>query len=147
MSTVIAGVKYNSLIFATSIPQVVNISDGSQFTSGFVAVNPNSKIPAAVDRNGPNGESVNLFESGAIVLYLAEKHQRFMPTDANLRAEVMNWLFWQVEIDAVIIILIPLKSIAINLIQSLSPHLTDGRTGAYDRQLWSLLRLRSCQQD
>ena len=70
--------------------------DGSQFTSGFVAVNPNSKIPAAVDHNGPNGESIPLFESGAIVLYLAEKHKRFIPTDIKLRAEIMNWLFWQV---------------------------------------------------
>lgn len=71
--------------------------DGSQFTSGFVAINPNSKIPAAVDHNGPNGEVVNLFESGAIVLYLAEKYQKFLPSDIKLRAEVMNWLFWQVR--------------------------------------------------
>ena len=71
--------------------------DGSQFTSGFVAINPNSKIPAAVDKNGPNGESVNLFESASIVLYLAEKYQKFLPTDAALRAQVMNWIFWQVR--------------------------------------------------
>lgn len=83
--------------------------DGSQFTSGFVDINPNSKIPAAVDREGPNGEPVKLFESGtllflialtdvsaSILLYLAEKYQRFLPSNPALKAEVMNWLFWQV---------------------------------------------------
>lgn len=77
---------------------VVNIMDGSQFTTGFCAINPNSKIPAAVDRNGPNGESVELFESGSIILYLAEKYKKFMPVDLKLRAQVMNWIFWQVKI-------------------------------------------------
>lgn len=70
--------------------------DGQQFTSGFVEVNPNSKIPAAVDKDGPNGVSVNLFESASILLYLAEKYQRFIPTNPALKAEVINWLFWQV---------------------------------------------------
>jgi GST-like protein len=74
----------------------INIMSGDQFSSGFVAVNPNSKIPAAVDKEGPNGETMNLFESGSIVLYLAEKYNRFYPTDVKLRAEVMNWMFWQV---------------------------------------------------
>lgn len=74
---------------------VVHIGKGEQFTSGFVAVNPNSKIPALVDREGPGGESVNLFESGAIVLYFAEKYKRFLPEDPRLKAEVMNWVFWQ----------------------------------------------------
>lgn len=72
--------------------------DGSQFTSGFVAVNPNSKIPAAVDHSGPDGETIHLFESGAIVLYLAEKYKRFIPTDLKLKTEIMNWLFWQVTV-------------------------------------------------
>ena len=75
---------------------VVNISDGSQFNSGFCEINPNSKIPAAVDFNGPNRQKVELFESGSIVLYFAEKHKKFIPSDLKLKAEVMNWIFWQV---------------------------------------------------
>lgn len=74
---------------------VINIGTGEQFTSGFVSVNPNSKIPALVDRNGPDGHPVNLFESGSIMIYLAEKFDRFIPHDPHLRAEMMNWVFWQ----------------------------------------------------
>ncbi len=70
----------------------ISISDGDQFTSGFVAVNPNSKIPALVDRTGP--APVRVFESGAILLHLAEKFGMFLPTD-HTRAEVLSWLFWQ----------------------------------------------------
>lgn len=73
--------------------------DGGQFTSGFVDINPNSKIPAAVDYDGfdgLNGEPVKLFESASILLYLAEKYQRFLPLNPALKAQVMNWLFWQV---------------------------------------------------
>ena len=72
---------------------LIRISDGDQFGSGFVAVNPNSKIPALFDRSGP--EPVRVFESGAILLYLAEKFGAFVPTDPALRAECMSWLFWQ----------------------------------------------------
>jgi GSH-dependent disulfide-bond oxidoreductase len=61
-------------------------------------LNPNSKIPAAVDYNGPNGQKIVLFESGSIVLYLAEKYKKFIPSDLKLRAEVMSWMFWQVII-------------------------------------------------
>jgi GST-like protein len=71
----------------------VNISDGSQFSSGFVGINPNSKIPALLDRSGP--QPVRLFESGAILMHLAEKFGAFLPTD-HTRAEVLSWLFWQV---------------------------------------------------
>lgn len=71
----------------------ISISDGDQFTSGFVGINPNSKIPALVDRSG--GEPVRVFESGAILVHLAEKFGRFLPTGAG-RAEVLSWLFWQV---------------------------------------------------
>ncbi|WP_341712422.1 glutathione-dependent disulfide-bond oxidoreductase [Erythrobacter sp.] len=71
----------------------VNISDGTQFTSGFVGINPNSKIPALLDRSGP--QPVRLFESGAILLHLAEKFGAFLPTD-HKRAEVLSWLFWQI---------------------------------------------------
>ena len=72
---------------------LIRISDGDQFGSGFVAVNPNSKIPALFDRSGP--EPVRVFESGAILLYLAEKFGAFVPTDPALRAECLSWLFWQ----------------------------------------------------
>lgn len=74
----------------------INIGKGDQFTSGFVGVNPNSKIPALLDKEGPDGKPINLFESASILVYLAEKHgNKFYPTDPRLRAEVMNWLFWQ----------------------------------------------------
>jgi len=68
---------------------------GAQFGKGFVGVNPNSKIPAAVDYDTPDGQPLALFESGAIVLYLAEKHKKFLPTDYRLRQECLNWCFWQ----------------------------------------------------
>jgi GST-like protein len=73
---------------------LINIREGHQFSSGFVAVNPNSKIPALVDRSGPT--PVRLFESGSILLYLADKFGEFVPRDAGLRAECLSWLFWQV---------------------------------------------------
>jgi GST-like protein len=68
--------------------------DGNQFGSGFVAVNPNSKIPAMVDRSGP--KPFRVFESGAILLHLAEKFGAFIPQDPAGRAECLSWLFWQV---------------------------------------------------
>jgi GST-like protein len=71
----------------------IRIGDGEQFSSGFVAINPNSKIPALVDRSGP--EPVRIFESGAILLYLAEKFGELMPASGPQRAEVLSWLFWQ----------------------------------------------------
>jgi GST-like protein len=71
---------------------LINIREGAQFSSGFVEVNPNSKIPALMDRSGP--EPVRVFESGAILLYLAEKFGEFVPTGAG-RAECLSWLFWQ----------------------------------------------------
>ncbi|MGY2574479.1 glutathione-dependent disulfide-bond oxidoreductase [Vibrio sp. C8] len=71
---------------------LIRIGDSDQFSSGFVAVNPNSKIPAMVDRSG--GEPVNVFESGNILFYLAEKFGHFLPKEGAARAEVMNWLFW-----------------------------------------------------
>lgn len=71
----------------------VNISDGGQFGSGFVDLNPNSKIPTLLDRSGT--EPIRVFESGAILMHLAEKFGAFLPTD-HTRAEVLSWLFWQV---------------------------------------------------
>ncbi len=73
---------------------MVNIGEGQQFTSGFVAANPNSKIPALVDRSGDT--PFRVFESGAILVHLAEKFGEFLPTDPAARAEVLSWVFWQV---------------------------------------------------
>ena len=73
---------------------LINILEGDQFGSGFVDVNPNSKIPALVDRSG--AEPVRVFESGAILVYLAEKFGAFLPTSGAARAEALSWLFWQV---------------------------------------------------
>src|SRR5262249_57663245 len=67
--------------------------DGNQFGSGFVAVNPNSKIPALMDRSGPT--PIRIFESGAILLHLAEKFGAFLPSGGQARAECLSWLFWQ----------------------------------------------------
>jgi GSH-dependent disulfide-bond oxidoreductase len=67
--------------------------DGNQFGSGFVAINPNSKIPAMMDRSGP--EPIRVFESGSILLYLAEKFGAFLPKDIKTRTECLSWLFWQ----------------------------------------------------
>ncbi len=72
----------------------IRIMEGEQFSSGFVAVNPNSKIPALLDRS--KNEPVRVFESGAIVLYLAEKFQAFLPAGGAERAETLSWLFWNI---------------------------------------------------
>src|SRR5580700_4098510 len=72
---------------------LINIGQGEQFGSGFVAVNPNSKIPALLDRSGP--KPVRVFESGSILVYLAEKFGALLPTDQPARAECLSWLFWQ----------------------------------------------------
>jgi len=72
---------------------LIRIGEGDQFGSGFVAVNPNSKIPALLDRGGP--KPIRVFESGAILLYLAEKFGAFVPTEPAPRAECLSWLFWQ----------------------------------------------------
>ena len=92
-----AGIMFEELLEAGHDAEYdawyIGISDGDQFASGFVDVNPNSKIPALVDRSGP--EPVRVFESGAILLHLAEKFGAFLPT-GTARAEVLSWLFWQV---------------------------------------------------
>ncbi len=72
---------------------LIKIGDGDQFGSGFVGVNPNSKIPALLDRSGP--KPIRVFESGAILQYLAEKFGAFLPTEPAARAECLSWLFWQ----------------------------------------------------
>ncbi|MFT0862603.1 glutathione-dependent disulfide-bond oxidoreductase [Ancylobacter sp. G4_0304] len=80
-----AGAEYDAWL--------IKIGEGDQFGSGFVEVNPNSKIPALMDRSGP--EPVRVFESGAILLYLAEKFGAFLPAQGAARAECLSWLFWQ----------------------------------------------------
>jgi GST-like protein len=80
-----AGAEYDAWL--------IRISEGDQFGSGFVAVNPNSKIPALMDRSGP--EPIRVFESGSILLYLAEKFGALLPTEQPARAECLSWLFWQ----------------------------------------------------
>jgi GST-like protein len=72
---------------------IINIGDGDQFGSGFVEVNPNSKIPALMDHS--TNPPTRVFESGAILVYLAEKFGAFLPTEPSARAECMSWLFWQ----------------------------------------------------
>ncbi len=72
---------------------LINIMEGDQFGSGFVEINPNSKIPALLDRS--TSPPTRVFESGAILLYLAEKFGEFLPTEPSARAECMSWLFWQ----------------------------------------------------
>jgi GST-like protein len=73
----------------------INITAGEQFGSGFVAINPNSKIPALLDRSNPEAP-FRVFESGAILVHLAEKFGMFLPSDPAPRAEVLSWVFWQV---------------------------------------------------
>jgi GST-like protein len=80
-----AGAEYDAWL--------IRIGDGEQFGSGFVSVNPNSKIPALLDRSGP--EPIRVFESGAILVHLAEKFGAFLPTTQPQRAECLSWLFWQ----------------------------------------------------
>ncbi|TNE60905.1 MAG: glutathione S-transferase [Alphaproteobacteria bacterium] len=73
----------------------ISISAGDQFTPEFLAINPNNKIPAITDPDGPDGEPYNVFESGAILLYLAEKTGKLLPTDPRRRGEAIQWLFFQ----------------------------------------------------
>ncbi|MFN7264096.1 MAG: glutathione-dependent disulfide-bond oxidoreductase [Phenylobacterium sp.] len=72
---------------------LIRINEGDQFSSGFVDINPNSKIPALLDRSGP--KPIRVFESGAIRVHLAEKFGAFLPTEPGARAECLSWLFWQ----------------------------------------------------
>lgn len=82
-----AGAEYDAWL--------IRINEGEQFGSGFVAVNPNSKIPALLDRSDPE-RPIRVFESGAILMHLAEKFGAFLPTEPARRAECLSWLFWQV---------------------------------------------------
>ena len=73
----------------------IDIDKGDQFTPEFLAISPNNKIPAIVDQDGPGGAPVSVFESGAILLYLAEKTGKFLPSDPLQRLDTLQWLFWQ----------------------------------------------------
>ena len=81
------GIEYNTVM--------VNIGKGEQFEPDFLKVSPNNRMPAIVDRSGGKCEPIPVFESGAIMLYLAEKYGRFLPSSAVERKEVNEWLFWQ----------------------------------------------------
>ncbi|TPG59769.1 glutathione S-transferase [Roseomonas nepalensis] len=75
--------------------RTVNIGQDEQFRPEFLAISPNNRIPAIVDEEGPGGQPISVFESGAILLYLAEKTGRFMPADLRARVPVLEWLMWQ----------------------------------------------------
>jgi GSH-dependent disulfide-bond oxidoreductase len=92
------GLKATIMLEECGLPyelRFVNILRGEQFTPEFLAVSPNNKVPALIDRGAPGGE-LRLFESGAILMYLAEKTGRFLPTQLHARYEALKWLFWQV---------------------------------------------------
>ena len=76
-------------------PHTVNILKGEQFSPSFIAMNPNAKIPVIIDEDGPNGEPITLVESGAILLYLAEKTKKLFSTDPVIRLEIIQWVFFQ----------------------------------------------------
>jgi len=92
------GRKASIMLEECALPYTVhaiNIGKGDQFKADFVAINPNSKIPAIVDREGPEGKPFTLFESGAILLYLAEKAGKFLPKQTGARYQVVQWLMFQ----------------------------------------------------
>jgi GSH-dependent disulfide-bond oxidoreductase len=94
------GLKPKLFLEETGVPYravPVNIGKGEQFQAAFLAISPNNRIPALVDHDPPGGGSaVSMFESGAILLYLAEKTGQFLPRELRARIEVLEWLFWQV---------------------------------------------------
>jgi GSH-dependent disulfide-bond oxidoreductase len=91
------GKKVSIFLEEAGLPYRVNKIDlgGGQFAPAFLAISPNNKIPAIVDTNGPGGEKLSLFESGAILIYLAEKTGRFLSNDPATRASTIQWLMWQ----------------------------------------------------
>lgn len=92
------GLKISIMLEELGVPYNVNIINfykGEQLTPEFLAISPNNKIPAIVDPNGPDGKPISIFESGAILKYLAEKFDKFYPKDKRKQVEVDQWLFWQ----------------------------------------------------
>ncbi|WP_374287778.1 glutathione S-transferase C-terminal domain-containing protein [Pseudomonas fluvialis] len=93
------GVKVSIMLEEIALPYEahrVSFEDNEQFSSEFLSLNPNNKIPAILDPNGPEGQPLALFESGAILLYLAEKSGQLLPAQARQRYECIQWLMWQV---------------------------------------------------
>lgn len=92
------GRKISTALEEMALPYAVypvNLAKDEQFAPGFLAISPNNKIPAIVDPDGPGGRSISVFESGAILLYLAEKSGRLLPTSLRERVPVLEWLMWQ----------------------------------------------------
>ena len=93
------GWKITIMLEECSIPYKVipvNLGKGDQFKPEFLAISPNNRMPAIVDHEGPDGEEISVFESGAILLYLGEKTGKFLPSQAAERIKVLEWLFWQI---------------------------------------------------
>lgn len=93
------GYKVSIMLEELGVPYVarmINIGKGDQFKPDFLAISPNNKIPAIVDPEGPGGAPISIFESGAILKYLAEKFGKFYPADPRARVKTDEWLFWQV---------------------------------------------------
>ena len=93
------GWKITIMLEECSIPYKiipVNLGKGDQFKPEFLAISPNNRMPVIVDYEGPDGEEISVFESGAILLYLGEKTGKFLPTQAADRIKVLEWLFWQI---------------------------------------------------
>lgn len=92
------GIKVSAMLEESGLPyeaHTISIMKDDQMTPEYLALNPNNKIPAMIDPNGPDGEAVPIFESGAILLYLAEKSGKFLPADPIAKAETLSWLMWQ----------------------------------------------------
>jgi len=92
------GVKVSTMLEETGLlydAHTVSFADADQFTPEFLSLNPNNKIPAIIDPDGPGGQPLPLFESGAILIYLAEKTGKFLSTDPATRYETLQWLMWQ----------------------------------------------------
>lgn len=92
------GIKVSAMLEETGLayePHLVDFGESDQFTPEFLSLNPNNKIPAIIDPDGPGGAPLGLFESGAILIYLAEKTGQFLPSDAARRYETIQWLMWQ----------------------------------------------------
>jgi GST-like protein len=92
------GVKVSIMLEETGLPyepHFINIGENQTWTPEFLSLNPNGKIPAIIDPDGPGGEPLGLFESGAILIYLAEKTGQFLPADAGARYQTIQWLMWQ----------------------------------------------------
>ena len=97
------GVKVSIMLEEVGLPyraHTINILEDEQFDPEFLKISPNNKIPAIVDSDGPDGEPISLFESGAILLYLADKTGQLIPADARGRWRVMEWLMFQMGVSA-----------------------------------------------